>query len=211
MGNYSKVMFQVLKILSLPTAILLLSACSTNPVTNKVEFDLVPEFQEIAMGSEQYMGQRQQQQGDYIVDQALTDYVRGVGRRLVAVSDRRLPYEFVVVNSSDFNAWALPGGKIGINRGLLARLKCESELAAVLAHEIVHAAASHGTSNMSKRMALGAISMASGLVIDDEDTLQWVNGAVVIGGGLMVMKYGRDHELESDHYGMTYMARAGQG
>ena len=96
MGNPSKVMFKALKALIFSTAILLLFACSTNPVTNKVEFDLVPEFQEIAIGSEQYMGQRQQQQGDYVVDQALTDYVRDVGRRLVAVSDRQLPYEFVI-------------------------------------------------------------------------------------------------------------------
>jgi len=61
-------------------------------------------------------------------------------QKLAAVADRPLPYEFVVLNSGELNAWALPGGKIAINRGLLAELKNEAELAAVLSHEIVHAA-----------------------------------------------------------------------
>ena len=64
--------------------------------------------------------------------------------RQITVSERRLPYEFKVLNSSVPNAWALPGGKIAVNRGLLTELKNEAELAAVLGHEIVHAAARHG-------------------------------------------------------------------
>ena len=60
---------------------------------------------------------------------------------MAAVSDRKLPYEFVVINNSVPNAWALPGGKIAVNRGLLTELNSEAELAAVLGHEIVHAAA----------------------------------------------------------------------
>ena len=74
----------------------------------------------------------------------LTTYVNEVGQKLAAVADRKLPYEFVVLNNSVPNAWALPGGKIAVNRGLLTELQNEAELAAVLGHEIVHAAARHG-------------------------------------------------------------------
>ena len=85
------------------------------------------------------------------------------------MSDRQPPYEFAIVNSSDFNAWALPGGKIAVNRGLLLRLECESDLAAVLAHEIVHAAASHGTTSLQggrKERALADLDEAVKLNAD---------------------------------------------
>ena len=84
------------------------------------------------------------QGGAYVVDPELNRYVREVGARLARASDRALPYEFVVLNNSTPNAWALPGGKIAVNRGLLVELDNEAELAAVLGHEIVHAAARHG-------------------------------------------------------------------
>ena len=85
-----------------------------------------------------------------MIDPELTKYVNEVGQRLAAVSDRKLPYEFVVINNSVPNAWALPGGKIAVHRGLLIELNSEAELAAVLGHEIVHAAARHGAKGMER-------------------------------------------------------------
>ena len=72
-----------------------------------------------ALGREHYFTAQQSSGGLYKVDTALTEYVAKVGRRIAAVGDRPLPYEFVVLNDSSPNTWALPGGKIGINRGLL--------------------------------------------------------------------------------------------
>jgi predicted Zn-dependent protease len=69
--------------------------------------------------------------GDYGLYPELTRYINEVGQRLAAVSDRKLPFEFTVLNNSKPNAWALPGGKIAINRGLLMALKSEAELAVV--------------------------------------------------------------------------------
>ena len=86
----------------------------------------------------------------------LTTYVNEVGQKLAAVADRKLPYEFVVLNNPVPNAWALPGGKIAVNRGLLTELKNESELAAVLGHEIVHAAARHGAKAQERGTLLQA-------------------------------------------------------
>ncbi len=74
-----------------------------------------------------------------------------MGQKLARASDQpELPYEFVVLNSDQPNAWALPGGKIAINRGLLIKLEDEAQLASVLGHEIVHAAAGHSAQQMSR-------------------------------------------------------------
>ena len=118
-----------------------MQACTTNPVTGKRELSLYSRSQQIQIGAQQYEPGQQSQGGVYYLDPALNDYVSRVGQKLAAVSDvPDLPYEFVVLNNSVPNAWALPGGKIAINRGLLVELEDESELAAVLGHEIVHAA-----------------------------------------------------------------------
>ncbi len=141
----------------------LLAGCAVNPVTGKQELSLVSEQQELAIGAQQYAPARQSQGGDYEADRELTAYVNQVGQKLAAVSDRKLPYEFKVINSSVPNAWALPGGKISINRGLLTELQNEAELAAVLGHEIVHAAAGHGAQSMSTGMLLQAGVMGAAM------------------------------------------------
>jgi predicted Zn-dependent protease len=189
--------------------IALLAGCSTNPVTGRQELSLVSEQQELAIGAQQYAPARQAQGGDYAVDHELTVYVSQVGQRLAAVSDRKLPYEFKVLNSSIPNAWALPGGKISINRGLLTELQSESELAAVLSHEIVHAAAKHGARSMSKGMLLQAGVMGSAIATQGKDYANLAQMGAGIGAQLITKKYGRDAERESDHYGMQYMVRAG--
>ena len=119
----------------------LLAACSVNPVTGKKNFVLpnLDEKWERNVGEQMYAPMRQSQGGDYKLDPALTEYVSIVGKRLAAQASRELPYEFHVLNDSVPNAWALPGGKIVVNRGLLTELNSEAELAAVLGHEIVHA------------------------------------------------------------------------
>ena len=105
---------------------------------------------DLQIGSQNYQPMLQAQGGAYDVDPALIEYVRGVGMKLAAYSEVDLPYEFTVLNSSVPNAWALPGGKIAINRGLLTEIRSEAELAAVLGHEIVHAAARHSAQQMSR-------------------------------------------------------------
>src|SRR5512134_1358176 len=98
-------------------ALLALAGCAANPVTGKKEIQMVSQGQEIQIGQQQYGPGRQSQGGDYVTDPLPTQYVQQVGARLAAVADRPLPYEFVVLNNSDLNAWALPGGKIAVNRG----------------------------------------------------------------------------------------------
>lgn len=194
---------------------LALGACSTNPVTGEREMVFVSTEAEKSIGAEHYAPSRQMQGGDYTLDPVLTEYVQGVGQKLVAASrevavvDRDLPYEFTVLNNSVPNAWALPGGKIALNRGLLLEMNSEAELAAVMGHEIVHAAARHGAQQMSKGMLLQGAVLGTAIAARDQDYGNLIVGGANIGAQLIMQKYGRDAERESDRYGMLYMSKAG--
>lgn len=184
-----------------------LVGCMVNPVTGRQELSLISSQQEVAIGEQQYQAGQQSQGGLYYIDPAVQGYVAEVGRKLARVSDRPdLPYEFVVLNNSGANAWALPGGKIAINRGLLTHLEDESQLAAVLAHEIVHAAARHGATQMTRGMLAGIGLQALGSATNNNPL-----GGMVgqLGTAAWMSRYGRSAELESDAYGMDYMVRAG--
>ena len=198
---------------SLPLTLLLgllaCAGCAVNPVTGEQELSLVSTADEIATGERNFFPLQQAGGGLYTADPAVAEYVAEVGRRVAAVSDRRLPYEFVVLNASEPNAWALPGGKIAVTRGLLLELDNEAELAAILGHEIVHAAAKHDAHSQQRgmlgRLVLAGVTIAThnsdyaDLIVDGSDiALQLVN-----------QKFGRDAERESDYYGMKYMRAAG--
>ena len=186
-----------------------LGGCAVNPVTGKTELMTVSTASEIQMGQQNYAPMQQSQGGAYDVDPELTRYVAGVGSALAAQSPVNLPYEFVVLNNSVPNAWALPGGKIAINRGLLTELESESELAAVLGHEVVHAAARHTARQMSRGMLLQGLVLATAVASSDSDYGNLAVGGAGLAAQLVTMKYGRDAELESDFYGMRYMSNAG--
>ncbi len=189
-----------------------LTACSVNPVTGERQLSLMSAEQEVALGAQHYVPSQQAQGGRYVVDPELTLYVQQVNKRLVEVSDRPgLPYEIVVLNNGVPNAWALPGGKMAINRGLLAELENEAQLAAVLGHEIVHAAARHSATQQTRNMLLQAGLMAAGVAAAETDSQYGglAMGALGVGAQAWQAQYSRSHELEADRYGIEYMAEAG--
>jgi Putative Zn-dependent protease, contains TPR repeats len=187
-----------------------MTACAVNPVTGKKELSLMSAEQEVAQGEKLYGDYQQQQGGRYVVDPELTLYVNSVGQKLAKVSDRPdLPYEFVVLNNSVPNAWALPGGKIAINRGLLTILEDESQLAAVLGHEIVHAAARHSARQMTRATLLNVGLMAAGVAAQSTDYGDWIMAGAGVGASAYQAHYGRDQELEADKFGVQYMVKAG--
>ena len=196
-------------ILSVLVAFSIMAGCATNPVTGRNELALVSESQEIQVGREQYVPSRQMQGGDYLADPQVGLYVSEVGRKLSAVSDRNLPYEFKVLNNSTPNAWALPGGKIALNRGLLTELKNEAELAAVLSHEMVHAAARHGAKAMERGMLLQGAVAVTGIAMSESAYGNLGVLGAQLASTLVTQKYSRDAERESDMYGMEYMTKAG--
>ncbi|MEZ5598858.1 MAG: M48 family metalloprotease [Pseudomonadales bacterium] len=195
---------------ALPLLLLgLLTGCAVNPVTGKNEIAFIGTEQQIEIGRKNYVPAQQMQGGQYKVDPDLTTYVAGVGKRVVAHSGVDLPYEFVVLNNSIPNAWAMPGGKLAINRGLLTELENEAELAAVLGHEVTHAAARHGAKSMERGTILQGVLLGAAIGTRNSEYA----GALLAGGqlaaGLVTQKYGRDAERESDYYGTKFMAQAG--
>lgn len=187
-----------------------LTGCSVNPVTGEKQLSLIPESQEVAIGEEQYKPTQQTQGGKFYLDPELNLYVQEVGMKLARVSDRPdLPYEFVVLNSSVPNAWALPGGKIAINRGLLTEFQDEAQLASVLGHEIVHAAARHSVQRMQQSTLISLGVAGLGYAVSDNEWASLIMGGAALGAQLALAQYSQSAELESDSYGIRYMKAAG--
>lgn len=168
--------------------------------------------QEIALGASQYGPMKQAQGGQYAVDPALNAYVKRIGLKLARASEYpNLPYDFTVINNGDMNAWALPGGKIAINRGLLAELGDEAQLASVLAHEISHVTERHGARMQKKAQGanmLGAlIGLGVGWKAPQYQDLAMQGFSVAAHGAQA--SYSRDYELQADSAGMNMMAASG--
>ncbi|GAA0851548.1 M48 family metallopeptidase [Marinobacter szutsaonensis] len=191
-------------------ALAFIAGCSVNPVTGEKQLSLIPESQELAIGAEQYVPTQQTQGGRFYIDPELNLYVSEVGKKMAQVSDRPdLPYEFVVLNNSVPNAWALPGGKIAINRGLLTKLDDEAQLASVLGHEIVHAAARHSVQRMQQAQLISLGVAGLGFAVSDNEWAGLIMGGAALGAQMALAQYSQGDELESDHYGINYMKEAG--
>lgn len=182
--------------------------CAVNPVTGRSELQLVSvsEAEEVQLGAQAYVP-AVQQQGGFYRDRALEEYVQSVGMRVAAVSHRPgLEYRYRVLNSSVPNAFALPGGFIVINRGLLVRLTNEAEMAAVLAHETGHVTARHSVAGYQR--AIAANILLAGVAIGTGGKA----GAMQLSGitaSLVQNGFSREQESEADDLGIDYMARAG--
>ncbi len=185
-------------------ALACLSGCAVNPVTGNSDFVMMTEQDELSLGSQAY--KQVLEQYPIYKDEKLRAYVQQVGEKVASNSHRsNLQYQFSVVDSGDINAFALPGGYIFINRGLLAYLNSEAELAAVLGHEIGHVTARHSVRQQSQAQAWNILgqAVAIGTGVGAAGDLTNVVGSAVVTG------YGRDMELEADGLGAQYLARSG--
>tara|TARA_R110000796_G_scaffold169015_1_gene285915 strand:- start:12312 stop:13754 length:1443 start_codon:yes stop_codon:yes gene_type:complete len=191
-------------LLTLVLAGLLLGGCAANPVTGKQNFVMMSEAQEMTLG--QQASEQIAQQMSMVKDPKLQAYVQGIGEQLASKSHRsNIPYRFQVVDSADINAFALPGGHVYINRGLLIYLNSEAQMAAVLGHEIGHVTARHGVRQQSIAMSTGLI----GQLISIGTGIPAAGDLSNMLGTAMVRGYGRDMELEADGLGAEYLARTG--
>lgn len=184
-----------------------LTHCATNPVSGNPNFVTMSEAQEINTGRSEDKKVREQY-GSYD-DPALQRYVNDIGQRLARTSHRAgLQYQFLVVDSPEVNAFALPGGYIYVTRGILAYLNSEAELAAVLGHEIGHVTARHSVQQLS---AATAANVGASLLQIFVPQIRNSGGDALINtlGGVLLSGYGREHELEADRLGAEYLARTG--
>ncbi len=139
-------------------------------------------------------------------DERLQRYVEEVGQRVAAGSDRPdLKFTFTVLDTDDVNAHAAPGGYVYVNRGLLAYLRSEDELASVLGHEIAHVTAKHISSRQAGATAAGVGSALIGILTGRPDLM----GVADLAGGLLVSSYSREQEMEADELGAKFIGRAG--
>lgn len=192
-------------------ACLALAACMVNPVTGKKEFSLISEEQEVAMGVQNYPVMTQISGGLY-QDKGLQNYVSRVGQKLVAVSHRSdLPFQFNVVNSPEVNAYALPGGKISITRGLISEMQNEAQLAAVLGHEIGHVTARHVNEMITRQILTQTAAAGLSIYMQQQEmkNADYYSTAGLVAAQLMMLRYSRDNERQSDELGMDYAMKAG--
>ena len=189
---------------ALAVAGLWVAGCSTNPVTGQHDITFVSEKGEIEEGRRAHE-QVIRAYGVY-EDQALQDYINGIGQRLAKLSHRpELEFHFTVIDSDEINAFALPGGYIYVTRGILAYLNSEAEIAGVIGHEIGHVTARHSVKQQSQSAITNILGMGAAIMTG--------SGAVAdlagIGGEALLRGYGRDMELQADGLGAEYIARAG--
>lgn len=181
----------------------LLTSCATNP-TGGVDFVTMSESREIELGTE--LNQQLLQESPIYQDQQLQAYVNEIGQKLAAVSHRPgIDYKFTIIDSPNINAFALPGGFIYINRGLMLYLNTEDQLAAVLAHEIGHVTARH---SVRQQAASQTNNVLAGLLVVATGVSSLGETSSLLGGALL-SGYGREMELESDGLGAEYLANAG--
>jgi predicted Zn-dependent protease len=185
---------------ALVLSVVVLGGCAVNPLTGDRNFSIIPESQEVAMGKEA-AAEVGQSIGIYD-DPKAQQYVAALGKRLAASSERpNLPWSFQVVDDPVVNAFALPGGFIFVTRGLLTHMGSESQLAAVMGHEIGHVTGRHSVRMLSKA-TLAQLGLAAGMVFSE--TLRNVGQLGMAGLQLLFLKYGRDAEREADELGYRY-------
>lgn len=183
-------------------------SCAVNPVTGRSELAIVSfsEEEELALGAKAYVP-AVQQQGGFYRDPELEEYVQSVGMRLARVSHRpNLKYRYRVLNSSVPNAFALPGGYIVINRGLLVGLSNEAEMAAVLGHETGHVTAKHSLAGYQRAMATNVLVAGVLIATGGRAGVQEISG---ITASLVQNGFSREQEREADWLGIDYMVKAG--
>ncbi len=189
-----------------PIALLItVAGCAVNPATGQRQLMLVSEGQEIGMG--------QQADPDIVgayglyPDSAIQVYVRGIGERLAAQSERpNLPWTFRVLDDQVVNAFALPGGFNYITRGILVYFNSEAEMVAVMGHELGHVTARHGAKQMTQQQ-LAQVGLVAGAILVPR--FQDFAGLAQAGLSLMFLSFSRGDETQADELGLRYMYRIG--
>lgn len=201
--------------LGLLTAMLLLiialASCATAPETGRRQLQLVSPADEAELGLQAFAQIKQKE--PILATGRDAAMVKQVGERISKVAPlSNARWEFVLFDDDAPNAFALPGGKVGVNRGILAITQDEAGLATVIGHEVAHALARHGAERMSHAMLvqLGQAGLSSALGSDAGVSRDLVLQAYGVGAQLgLMLPYSRTHELEADELGLLLMARAG--
>lgn len=185
--------------------------CAVNPVTGENQLMLVSREQEIQIDRQQSPHQFSADYGT-TQDPGLNGYVRQTGKTIAVHTHRKeMPYAFHPVNATYVNAYAFPGGSIGVTRGILLKLDNEAELAALLGHELGHVNARHTAEQMSKGMLTQTLVAGASIYLSTKGAGygQLSSALGTLGAGALLAHYSRDNERQADALGMDYMVRSG--
>jgi predicted Zn-dependent protease len=190
-------------------AALPLAADEPRPVTPA--YNTMTDAQEISLGRDIAKEIEKQQKLKFIEHHGLHDYVNQVFEKVVKTSRRpNLPYSIKIVDTTDLNAFSLPGGFVYLNRALMEFAQNEAEMMGVLAHEVGHVVGRHAANNVCRENTAGSlVSEASRVLFGDDAPAQLAKqiGSPVV--ALALLKYSRDQESEADLLGFYNMQRAG--
>jgi predicted Zn-dependent protease len=225
-GNDGEVFIMMRKstyrIIGVGLFMVLLSACSTVPVTGRQQLDLVPSDQIMAMSADQY--QKFMSEHEVVTGTEESRMVKRVGGRISSAVEKYLAqqnksdilqgynWEFNLVKDDSANAWAMPGGKVVVYTGILPITQDETGLATVMGHEVAHAVAHHGNERMSQALLaqLGGTALSVALSQNPSQTNELFMAAYGMGAQVgVLLPYNRLQESEADHLGLVFMAIAG--
>ena len=205
-------------VLGVFTSALMVWGCTTNPATGQRFFNPLSMEQEIALGA-QAAPELAKEFGGPVQDAQLQAYITNIGQEIAKQTEGDFPqleWEFTLLDSPVVNAFALPGGKVFITRGLAEKMSNEAQMAGVLGHEVGHVAAQHTARRVGQQMIFNTGLAVAGVAVglsDESSALrqygQYAIPALAIGGNLVLLSYGRDEESQADYLGMRYMSKAG--
>lgn len=188
-----------------------LVGCVTAPETGRGQLVLIDSADEARQGFKTFEDLKRQK--PIARDHKEWKRLQDVGKRIASVVNlSHARWEFVLFESDEPNAFALPGGKIGVYTGILPLTKNDAGLATVIAHEIAHATARHGAERMSQGVLvqIGGAALSAALggqsAVGRELAMQAYGLGTQVG---VMLPYSRTQELEADRIGLLYMARAG--
>ena len=188
------------------------TACAVSP-TGRKQFIMLPESQMVVMGVQAF--HQTQDQTPAVKDPAINAYVRCVADAITGLPDvqkQSSDWEVVVFDTKEVNAFALPGGKIGVYRGLLSVARTGDQLAAVIGHEVGHVLAHHGNERVSQQfaaqqsLALLDAWLAAGSTNNRQTAMALLGLSTQVG---VLLPFSRIQESEADHIGEDLMAQAG--
>jgi predicted Zn-dependent protease len=186
-----------------------LTACATAPITGRQQINFVSASTETRLGIESFTEVKQQHKISN--DPAANAMVQRVGRRIAAISGLQANWEFIVIDEPAVNAFALPGGKVAVYKGILPVAQNDAGLATVLGHEIGHVIAHHAGERISRSTLVEAGTEVLVAGVGGDAATQQTVGALLGAGATfgLELPFSREQEYEADHIGLVLMARAG--
>lgn len=189
----------------------LLTGCTTVPETGRSQLMFIDPSSEMKMGLQSF--EQIKKETPISRDPALQARIERIGRRIAQSVGRDLPnaqWEFVVFDEPEtINAFALPGGKVGVYTGLINLASSDDEIAIVMGHEVAHVTSRHGGERYSQALAAAGLGVLVAVGTEDTKYRDYFRAAYGAGAVLGTLAYSRHHETEADTIGLRFAAGAG--